>query len=109
MSNLTVEKENDEISTRLLKVMTTLYCQSIAADFRKPVEILFPNMAASYLSIIKSPMDLGTLLLECMRGTATVSNIRIGLKLVFSNSIRFNAGAPMMEAISRHLECYAAG
>ena len=89
--------------------MSILYCQSIAADFRKPVEILYPNMSANYLSIIKHPMDLGTLLLECMKRTATIDSIRDGLKLVFMNSIRFNEGAPMMEAISRHLESFASG
>jgi Bromodomain len=98
-----------EISNRLLKVMSTLYCQSISADFRKPVEILYPNIALDYLSIIKHPMDLGTLLLECMKGTATVKGIRDGLKQVFMNSIRFNVGAPMMEATSRHLESFATG
>jgi Bromodomain len=98
-----------DVNDRLLKIMSILYCQGIAADFRKPVEILYPNMAANYLSIIKDPMDLGTLLLECMKGTATVKSIRDGLKLVFMNSIRFNAGAPMMEAISRHLESFASG
>ena len=98
-----------EISNRLLKVMSTLYCQSISADFRKPVEVLYPNIALDYLSIIKHPMDLGTLLLECMKGTATVKGIRDGLKQVFLNSIRFNVGAPMMEATSRHLESFATG
>ena len=98
-----------EISNRLLKVMSTLYCQSISADFRKPVEILYPNIALDYLSIIKHPMDFGTLLLECMKGTATVKGIRDGLKQVFMNSIRFNVGAPMMEATSRHLESFATG
>ena len=102
-------KSGADCADRLLKVMSILYCQSIAADFRKPVEILYPNMAANYLSIIKHPMDLGTLLLECMKGTATIDSIRDGLKLVFMNSILFNEGAPMMEAISRHLETFASG
>ena len=93
----------------LYSVMSTLYCLSIAADFRKPVEVLYPNIAASYLSVIKNPMDLGTLLLECMKGNATVNSIRQGLRLVFSNSLLFNAGSPMMEAISQHLESFASG
>jgi Bromodomain len=93
----------------LYSVMSTLYCLSIAADFRKPVEVLYPNIANSYLSVIKNPMDLGTLLLECMKGNATVNSIRQGLRLVFSNSLLFNAGSPMMEAISQHLESFASG
>jgi Bromodomain len=97
------------IVASLYSVMSTLYCLSIAADFRKPVEMLYPNIAASYLSVIKNPMDLGTLLLECMKGIATINSIRQGLRLVFSNSLRFNAGSPMMEAISEHLESFAGG
>ena len=99
----------DESIASLYSVMSTLYCLSIAADFRKPVEVLYPNIAASYLSVIKNPMDLGTLLLECMKGVATSHSIRQGLRLVFSNSLRFNAGSPMMEAISQHLESFASG
>jgi Bromodomain len=98
-----------ETSARLLNVMSTLYCQPFAVDFRKPVEILYPNIASDYLSIIKHPMDLGTLLLECMKGTATVKSTRDGLKQIFSNSVRFNVDAPMIEATSRHLESFAVG
>ena len=67
------EADNDEYNsiqsqthsgTPLFHIMSKLYCLSIAADFRKPVEVLYPNIASSYLSVIKNPMDLGTLLLE---------------------------------------------
>ena len=98
-----------EDNTALFNVMSQLYCLSIAADFRKPVEVLYPNIASSYLSIIKYPMDLGTLLLHCMKGLASTEYIRRGLRLVFSNSLKFNAGSPMMEAISKHLECFSKG
>lgn len=103
------DNDTNETVASLYNVMSTLYCLSIAADFRKPVEVLYPNIAASYLSVIKNPMDLGTLLLECMKGVATSHSIRQGLRLVFSNSLRFNAGSPMMEAISQHLESFASG
>ena len=103
------DPDHTQSSTALYQLMSTLYCLSIAADFRKPVEVLYPNIAASYLSVIKHPMDLGTLLLECMKGFATVQYIRKGLRLVFANSLRFNAGSPMMEAISQHLESFAGG
>jgi hypothetical protein len=106
--NVTVDNDAVDPSC-LLKVMSTIYCLSIAADFRKPVELLYPNIAQRYLSVIKRPIDLGTLLLDCMNGTATASHIREGLRLVFSNSLCFNVGSPMMEAISRHLESYASG
>lgn len=117
MSDIVTEDDNNDdfdlehtqSGTALYRIMSTLYCLSIAADFRKPVEVLYPNIATSYLSVIKHPMDLGTLLLECMRGFATAEYIRKGLRLVFSNSLRFNAGSPMMEAISQHLESFAGG
>ena len=98
-----------ETSARLLNVLSTLYCQPFAVDFRKPVEILYPNIASDYLSIIKHPMDLGTLLLECMKGAATLKSIRDGLKQIFINSMRFNVDTPMIEATSRHLEAFAMG
>lgn len=106
--NVTVANDVVDPSS-LLKVMSTIYCLSIASDFRKPVELLYPNIAQRYLSVIKRPIDLGTLLLDCMNGTATASYIREGLRLVFANSLSFNVGSPMMEAISRHLESYASG
>ena len=46
---------------------------------------------------------------ECMNGFATVQYIRKGLRLVFSNSLRFNACSPMMESILQHLETFAGG
>ena len=98
-----------ETSARLLNVLSTLYCQPFAVDFRKPVEILYPNIASDYLSIIKHPMDLGTLLLECMKDAATLKSIRDGLKQIFINSMRFNVDTPMIEATSRHLEAFAMG
>lgn len=104
-----VVKEICPQAAELLRIMSTLYCLSIAADFRKPVEKMYPKIAADYLAVIKQPMDLGTLLLECMRGTATPDYVRHGLHLVFSNSITFNADAPMMKAISLHLMSFAAG
>ena len=54
-------------------------------------------------------MDLGTLLLECMKDAATLKSIRDGLKQIFNNSMRFNVDTPMIEATSRHLEAFAMG
>ena len=100
---------DEETSRRLLQVISILYSRSISTDYRKPIQHLHPEIAATYYSIIKHPMDLGTLLLECMNSTATVRSIRDGLKQIFANSIRFNVNDPKMEAICRHLKAYATG
>ena len=93
----------------LLRILSTIYSLPIASDFRRPVELMYPKIAAAYLSVISTPMDLGTLLLACMRDTATPELIRDGLNLVFTNSMNFNGAAPMMKALSLHLLTYAEG
>ena len=96
-------------SKDLLRILSTIYTLPIASDFRRPVELMYPKIAAAYLSVIPTPMDLGTLLLACMRDNATPQSIREGLNLVFTNSMNFNGGAPMMKALSLHLLTYAEG
>lgn len=54
-----VYNEEDIADAALTKVVSTLYCLSVANDFRKPVEVLYPNISSSYLSKVKQPMDLG--------------------------------------------------
>ena len=106
----TVSDHNVQLTNpMLLKFVSTIYSQPIAADFRKPVELLYPTISANYLTTIEKPMDLGTLLLTCMQGKATAETVKDGLKLVFANSIKFNEESPMMVAISNHLELFASG
>lgn len=88
---------------KLYLVMRYMYSISCARDFRKPVEKMYPQIADRYRSVIAAPMDLGTLLLQTMRGVLTPEMLRDGLKLVFHNSLSFNDEAPMMKAISLHL------
>ena len=108
-----VDKQNISVphprSKDLLRILSTIYTLPIASDFRRPVELMYPKIAAAYLSVIPTPMDLGTLLLTCMRDNATPEFIREGLNLVFTNSMNFNGAAPMMKALSLHLLTYAEG
>jgi hypothetical protein len=93
----------------LIRIVSLMYSSSSASEFRKPVEVSYPSIAKSYRKVVKYPMDLGTLLIHCMKGEASVDKIRRGIQLVFSNSVLFNDGVPMMEAVSRHLETFACG
>lgn len=98
-----------EASNRLLQVLSLLYSRSMFVGYRKPYQSLHPEIAENYLSVTEHPVDLGTMLLECMNGTASVGSIRDGLKNMFTNSVRFNAEDPRILAECRHLEHYAMG
>lgn len=75
------------------QVLTILYCRDVFHDFRKPVEVMYPQLAATYQSIVKRPMDLGTLLLKTKkREILTVHELRISLQLVHNNALAFNEG-----------------
>jgi hypothetical protein len=75
------------------QLMTILYCREVFRDFRKPVEVMYPHLAATYHSVIKRPMDLGTLLLKTMkREVLTVHELRTNLQLVHNNAMYFNEG-----------------
>jgi hypothetical protein len=99
--------DDKSIKKKLIKIVSSVYSSVIASDFRRPVELIYPKMSVNYLKTIEYPMDLGTLLLHCMNGTATVEGIKEGLKLTFKNSISYNQGSPMMVSISKHLEIFA--
>lgn len=103
MSNM----DDDNIQKKLITIISSVYSLVIASDFRRPVELIYPKMAVNYLKTVEYPMDLGTLLLHCMNGSATVNSIREGLKLVFANSISYNSSSPMMVSISKHLQVFA--
>lgn len=97
-----------EYNAKLVRILTILYCCSVCADFRRPVEILYPFLMVEYKKSIQYPMDLGTLLLKCMQGNESIDNIRFGLKLVFSNALSFNKGVHQMESIAYHLNHFSA-
>ncbi len=106
---LFIENMDEKESSVLIKILSILYCRSICREFRQPVEILYPNLLINYLSVIKYPMDLGTLLLAAMKRKMKVTNYRDGLRLVFSNCMQFNSESDLMINISKHLDRFACG
>ena len=94
---------------RVRRILEKLFRRSIAADFRRPVVNMFPELAQTYLAVIKEPMDLGTLLLRVHQGLDDVHEIRRCLRLIFANALAFNEGAHQMESISLHVSVYAKG
>lgn len=92
-----------------LRVLKKLFARSICVDFRKPVVNMFPELAQTYLAVVKEPMDLGTLLLRVSQGLDDVHEIRRCLHLIFSNALAFNEGSYQMEAISNHVNAFAKG
>jgi hypothetical protein len=74
-------------------IMSILYCRNIFQDFRKPVERMYPHLAGTYQSLVKRPMDLGTLLLKTRkREVRTIQEFRTCLQLVHNNALKFNEG-----------------
>lgn len=77
----------------MVHLVSILYCRSIFHDFRKPVQILYPSIASTYLSVIKSPMDHGTLLVKIMNNEIhSIEEFRTYLQLIHSNAMLFNEG-----------------
>lgn len=75
------------------QLVTIIYCRDVFRDFRKPVEVMYPHLAATYHTVISKPMDLGTLLLKTMkREIHTINELRTGLQLVHKNALYFNEG-----------------
>lgn len=87
--------------------MTIIYCRSICSEFRRPVDCLYPDIMVTYLKTIKKPMDLGTILYNCLRERyKSLDDFKHDVQLVFENALTFNAGAPLMEAISQHIDSF---
>eukprot|EP00600_Ochromonadales_sp_CCMP1393_P008836 CAMPEP_0174956168 /NCGR_PEP_ID=MMETSP0004_2-20121128/1379_1 /TAXON_ID=420556 /ORGANISM="Ochromonas sp., Strain CCMP1393" /LENGTH=671 /DNA_ID=CAMNT_0016204161 /DNA_START=108 /DNA_END=2119 /DNA_ORIENTATION=- len=102
------EKSNETMRI-IEELLSIVYCRSVFADFRKPVAVMYPHLSETYDSLVKTPMDLGTLLLRSYRHELSVDGLRNGLQLVHGNCLLFNEGAAMMESISMHLEMFCAG
>ena len=65
---------------------------SVVSNFFVPVCEMFPEIAASYLDIVKSPMDMSTLQLELYRGSIDDKNEFYNkLKSIFSNAMDYNS------------------
>jgi hypothetical protein len=90
--NLT-EAARKERFLAMEQLLTVLYCRDVFHDFRKPVEVMYPHLTATYHSVIKRPMDLGTLLLKAKKQEIlTVHELRTNLQLVHNNALHFNEG-----------------
>jgi hypothetical protein len=108
MSNANNEEKNvpdvvrKERFASMEKVMTILYCRHAFQDFRKPVEVSYPHLAQTYHSLVKRPMDLGTLLLKTKKKEVlTIQEFRVNLQLVHSNALLFNEG--MNKTVLSHI------
>jgi hypothetical protein len=97
----------DSQHTGLVKILTILFQKSLCREFRLPVEVLYPDLFELYNKVVKHPVDLGSLLLKCMRNQLTVNQAREELKLVFKNAILFNQEYVDMVAISKHVDNFS--
>lgn len=96
------------------RILKLLYCRSICTEFRRPVDSCYPGIMQSYMKIIQKPMDLGSILYKIMANnnllsTISIEDIKHEIQLVFENALKFNAGTPLMEAISIHADSLAGG
>ena len=91
----------------IVRIIKKLYCHGIAQEFRKPVQIMYPEIADHYMNTISEPMDLGTLLYLIIENKLSIAEILNKLKLIFSNAILFNQDAHQMIAISTHINRFA--
>ena len=87
------EEMRKERFASMERVMTQLYCRHVFHDFRKPVEVMYPHLTETYHSLVKRPMDLGTLLLKTLKKEImTIEEFRTNLQLVHNNALLFNEG-----------------
>lgn len=101
-----MKASKDEMEA-MIRIASILYCHEICADFKSPVEILYPELKDDYSSIIKYPMDLGTILVNCLDNKMTIEGFRRSLQLVFVNALEFNKGTIVMESLAIHLYKFA--
>lgn len=97
--------EDEKLS--MIRIVSILYCHEICSEFRSPVEILYPDLKDEYLSMVKYPMDLGSILMNCLNHKMTTEVLCRALQLVFVNALVFNKGTPVMESLATHLFIYA--
>jgi len=96
----------DEMNSMIM-ISSILYCHEICAEFKCPVEIMYPELKNDYLSLIKYPMDLGTILINCLNNKMTIEGFRRALQLVFVNALEFNKGTIVIESLAIHLYKFA--
>jgi len=104
--------DSDELFYSLERILSIIYCRSIATEYRLPVAVMYPALVKAYSAVVPRPMDLGTLLLRTFRRELDVKTFISDLKLVFANSLKFNESTncgTVMQAISIHLDLFSAG
>ena len=92
---------------KLVRIVTRLYCHGISQEFRRPVHLMYPEIALHYIKSIREPMDLGSLLFLLLKSKQPLQYIRHKLRLIFANAVAFNADAHQMIAISTHINQFA--
>lgn len=95
--------------SNMKRIASSLYCRSICQEFRRPVDALYPTIMSKYMTVVRTPMDLGTILYDTIHEHLTVEQFRVHVQLVFDNAIAFNVGVPLMEAMSSHIDSFAGG
>jgi hypothetical protein len=94
--------------SKLVSLVSIIFCRSICREFRRPVEVMHPTLWSEYKGKVKHPMDLGTLLLTCFRGKATPATVRDSIRLICSNAVEYGKDILDFVGTARHLEFFAA-
>lgn len=88
-----LSKSNHQSFDKYEKLVTIIYSRNIFSDFRIPVELLYPSLTNTYLSIVKKPMDLGTLLVKVLKKELKdINEFKYNLQLIHKNALLFNEG-----------------
>lgn len=94
----------DDQVAGLTRLTMRLYCLPYSEEFRQPVQVKYPDLLEAYMSVIRTPCDLGTILLKLKNKTyKTADDCAKELKLCFQNAIQFNADLSNLVSISNHL------
>ena len=88
----------------LTRLAMRLYCLPYSEEFRQPVEVKYPDLMDDYLTFIRTPADLGTILIKLKNQSyKSIQECAQELNLCFQNAIRFNADLSNLVSISNHL------
>jgi hypothetical protein len=92
----------------LEQILSCLSSKPYCGDFKQPVLSQHEELADVYLQVIKSPMDLGTILRKIQQKEyKSFRDCGADICLVFHNSLLFNALLPSLVSISSHGLLYA--
>jgi len=99
-----LEEITDEQIAGLTRLTMRLYCLPYSEEFRQPVQLKYPELVETYLSVIRTPSDLGTILLNLKhKKYKNINDCAKDLRLCFQNAIQFNADLSNLVSISNHL------